>query len=61
MARKARKTNLKTATHRQVANTTVQYAETKDFLGNPMFYVLFENGEATTMSAKRFNEMFVVA
>lgn len=58
MARKAR--NLKTATHRQVANTTVQYAETKDFLGNRTFYVRFKNGEATTMSVKRFNELFNV-
>ncbi len=59
MARKARKT-LKTATHRQIADCTVQFAETKDFLGAPMFYVIFKNGETTTMSSKRFNELFSV-
>lgn len=56
MARKS----LKTATHRYVANCVVQFAKTKDFLGAEMFYVIFKNGETTTMSAHRFNELFAI-
>ena len=60
MSRKVSK-NSKTATHRQVANCTVKFAETKDFLGDKMFYIVYSNGESNTLSEKRFNELFVVA
>jgi hypothetical protein len=50
----------KSATHRQVANCTVTYTLTKDFLGAKQYKVKFENGETTTLSEKRFNEIFVI-
>lgn len=49
-----------TASHRSVANCTVKFAKVKDLLGSEMIRVVFSNGEKTTMTTKRFNELFSV-
>jgi hypothetical protein len=54
-----RKTS-KTATHRHVANCTVKFSNVKHKFGGDMIRVVFSNGEVTTLSAKRFNELFTV-
>jgi len=56
MARKSSKPVVQTATH----NCTVKFIVGKYFLGELVYKVYFTNGEVTTMSENRFNELFAV-
>jgi hypothetical protein len=58
--RKSTKPVAKTATHKGIENCTVKFIVGKDFLGGEIYKVCFANGEITTMSAARFNELFAV-
>ena len=49
-----------TATHRAFSNQVVKFTKIRDFLGSEQFKVRFPNGETTTLSAKRFDELYVV-
>lgn len=49
---------MKTATHAN--GTKVKFKPIKDFLGNTLIQVTFDNGEVTDMLVKRFAELFTV-
>jgi len=46
------------AVHRNFADTTVTYKKVTSCFGEAQVQIRFENGERSSMSEKRFNEMF---
>ena len=48
----------KQAVHKHFPNQTVLFSVKKDPFGNTIYHCRFENGEQTSMSEKRFLEMF---
>ena len=54
------KSTAKVAVHRSFANEKVSFTLTKDFLGDTLYKVKFQNGETTTLSTRRFNELYEI-
>lgn len=51
---------MKTAIHKYFEDTVVKFKEVRDFLDNKQIKITFDNGETSTMSPKRFNELFKI-
>lgn len=57
MAKRAKK---QTATHKYCVDQQVVFIETKDVFENSIVIFQFKNGEKSSMTSKRFFEMFEV-
>lgn len=49
---------MKTAQHKALEDTFVKWERIKDFLGDTIIRIVFSNGETSTMSVKRFKELY---
>ena len=51
---------MKKAKHKFIENTIVEFKKQKDDFGDSCIFIKFESGETSTMSEKRFNELFEI-